>query len=77
MYVTLNLTHFLKELIRIMLIIGRNNCILLPAMKISLLIICEASLILSEYFNKMCVPLPVVRMMGADDICRTLQLNTV
>jgi len=53
MYVTVNLAHFLRELVRIMFIIGRNNCILLPAMKISLLIICEASLILSEYFSKL------------------------
>jgi len=40
MYITLNLTHFLRELIRIMFIIGCNNWIILLAMKISLLIIC-------------------------------------
>jgi hypothetical protein len=46
MYPAVNITHFLRELIRIMLIIGRNNWILLLAMKISLLIV------LSEYFSK-------------------------
>jgi len=38
----------MRELIRIMSVIGRNNWILLPAMKIILLIMCEVSLILSE-----------------------------
>jgi hypothetical protein len=84
MYVAMNLTRFLRELIRVMFIIGHNNSILLPAMKISLLVIREVSLILSEYFSKIlqcvicskiCVPLPIDRMMGAADTYKTLQLN--